>query len=68
MLDYLFQNATEFVSKVVQIYMDERVTRENLTQFLKLLNVAAPFLVMNDFRTAKALNMLQRIEFLGSLI
>jgi len=53
MLDYLFGDAVTFVASVVGVFIDESTGRENLMKFFKLLNVAAPFLLMNDFRIAK---------------
>jgi len=53
MLEYLFTDAVTFVAGVVAIFIDESTGRENLMNFFKLLNVAAPFLLMNDFRIAK---------------
>jgi hypothetical protein len=53
MLKYLFTDAVTFVAGVIGIFIDESTGRENLMNFFKLLNVAAPFLLMNDFRIAK---------------
>lgn len=53
LLKYLFTDAVTFVAAVVGIFIDESTGRENLMNFFKLLNVAAPFLLMNDFRIAK---------------
>ena len=68
MLDYLFVNASEFLSETIQIYMDERTTRDNLLTFFKLINVACPFLIMNDYRVAKQGGMLQRVQVLEKLM
>jgi hypothetical protein len=68
MIQYLFTDATSFLSRSITIYMDERSTRENLLQFMKLLNVAAPFLIMNDFRIAKQQQQLQRVMLLEKLM
>lgn len=38
--------------------MDERSTKENLLTFFKIINVVAPFLLMNDYRVAAQTNML----------
>lgn len=52
-LQYLFHDAVAFVSRVITVYMDESTGRENIINFLKLLNTAAPFLLLNDYRIAK---------------
>jgi hypothetical protein len=52
MLDYLFKDAVAFLSKIVMSYLDERSIRESILQFFKLINVVAPFMIMNDFRIA----------------
>lgn len=68
MLSYLFTDAVAFVSKCLQIYLDERSTRENITQFFQLLNTICPFLLMNDYRVAKQTMALQRSDCLEQII
>ena len=68
LLEYLFKNAVDFLSKTVTIFMDERSTRENLMKFFKLLNIAVPFMILNDYRIAKQTNALQRVDFLAGVI
>ena len=53
MMSYLFVDATAYLSKVITVFMDESTGRENLINFFKLLNTAAPFLLLNDYRIAK---------------
>ena len=48
--------------------MDETHGRENIMKFLKLINVAAPFLMLNDYRVAKQGNALRRVELLEHLL
>ena len=67
-LDYLFKDAVSFMTKVVQSYLDERSVREPVMQFFKLLSVATPFLLINDFRLAKATNSPQRVEILKQIL
>jgi hypothetical protein len=44
--------------------MDESFGRDNIIKFLKLLNIAAPFLILNDYRIAKGSNALRRVDLL----
>jgi hypothetical protein len=53
MLAYIFGDVIAFMLKIITILMDESHGRENIMKFLKLINVAAPFLMMNDYRVAK---------------
>lgn len=68
LLDYMFKDATSFMTRVVQSYLDERSIREPVMQFFKLLSVATPFLLINDFRLAKATNSPQRMEILKVIL
>lgn len=64
MLSYIFKDASNFLQRVITVYMDESFGRDNIIKFLKLLNVAAPFLILNDYRIAKGSNALRRVELL----
>ena len=68
MLGYLFTDASKFISSTVTIYMDERSTRENIIAFFKLLNIAAPFLLMNDYRVAKQGGSLSKVQVLERVL
>lgn len=68
MLCYVFSNVIGFMLKIITILMDETHGRENIMKFLKMINVAAPFLMMNDYRVAKQSNALRRVELLEHLL
>ena len=53
LLSYLFKDTTKFLSSLLTIYMDYMTTRESLLKFFKLLNIACPFMLLNDYRVAK---------------
>jgi hypothetical protein len=50
---YLFADASLFLHRAITIFMDESHGKENLMRYFKLLNVATPFLILNDFRVSK---------------
>lgn len=52
------------MSKIIQSYLDERSVRDGVLEFLRLLSIVCPFLLMNDFRIAKQTNSVQRAEIL----
>lgn len=68
MLKYIFGDVIGFMLKLITILMDESHGRENIMKFLKLINVAAPFLMMNDYRVAKQQYALRRVELLEHLL
>jgi hypothetical protein len=68
MLTYIFSDVIAFLLKLITILMDESHGRENVMKFLKLINVAAPFLMLNDYRIAKQGNALRRVELLEHLL
>ena len=68
MLSYIFSDVIGFILKFITIIMDETHGRENIMKFLKLINVAAPFLMLNDYRVAKQGNALRRVELLEHLL
>lgn len=68
MLKYIFGDVIGFMLKIITILMDETHGRENIIKFLKLINVAAPFLMMNDYRVAKQGNALRRVVLLENLL
>jgi hypothetical protein len=68
MLRYLFADVIAFIGKLLTILMDESHGRETIIKFLSLLNVAAPFLLLNDYRVAKQGNALRRVEMLEHLL
>jgi hypothetical protein len=68
MLKYIFGDVIGFMLKIITILMDESHGRENIMKFLKLINVAAPFLMMNDYRVAKQQQALRRVDLLEHLL
>lgn len=68
MLTYIFSDVIAFMLKIITILMDESHGRENIIKFLKLLNVAAPFLMLNDYRASKQGLSLRRVELLEYLL
>ena len=68
MLAYLFKDARAFVSRIIAIFMDETFGRDHIVTFFKLLNVAAPMLLMNDYRVSKQANALGRVQLLEGLV
>lgn len=68
MLSYIFSDIIVFLLKLITILMDETHGRENIMKFLKMINVTAPFLMLNDYRVAKNGNALRRVELLEHLL
>ena len=53
MLKYLFTDAIKFVSRLLTVFMDETYGRDHHTQVFRLINIACPMLLMNDYRISK---------------
>mmetsp|Transcript_12420 Transcript_12420/g.20867 ORF Transcript_12420/g.20867 Transcript_12420/m.20867 type:complete len:138 (-) Transcript_12420:72-485(-) len=68
LLSYVFTDASKYVASTITYYMDEVQGRDNIIKFLKLLNEAAPFLIINDYRIAKQVNALRKAEILSTLL
>ena len=68
MLAYMFKDARKFISRIIAIFMDETFGRDHLVTFFKLINVAAPMLLMNDYRVSKQANALARVTLLEGLL
>lgn len=68
MLVYIFSDAIGFLLRLITILMDESHGRENMIKFLQMINVAAPFLMLNDYRVAKQGNALRRVELMEHLL
>lgn len=67
-LCYLFSNSQDFLSKAITVFMDESFGRDNMMKFFKMINTATPFLIMNDYRVAKANSSLMRVEILTRVL
>lgn len=65
---HIFKDAQAFISKLLQIMLDEPSTREALSKFIIRFNLTLPFLVMNEYRIAQVTNSLMRAELLKKIL
>lgn len=68
MIRYLFKDVSAFLHRVITIFMDEAHGRDNVMKFFKLLNVACPMLMLNDYRISKQSAALRRVELIEKLV
>ena len=68
LVDWLFEDAQDFLKQIVTVMMDEPSTRESLGRVARKLNKSLPFLILNDYRIAHASNSLMRVEVVKGLI
>jgi hypothetical protein len=68
MVRYLFKDVSAFLHKLITIFMDESHGRDNVLKFFKLLNVACPMLLLNDYRVSKQSAALRRVELIEKLV
>ena len=61
MIRYLFKDVSAFLHKVITIFMDEPHGRDNVMKFFRLLNLACPMLMLNDYRISKQSAALGRV-------
>jgi hypothetical protein len=48
--------------------MDESYGRDNIVKIFKLINDAAPFLLLNEYRIAKQSNALRKVDVMAKLL
>ena len=68
MIRYLFKDVSAFLHKIITVFMDESHGRDNVIKFFKLLNVACPMLLLNDYRISKQSAALRRVELIEKLV
>ena len=68
LVDWLFDDAQDFLKHIITVMMDEPSTRKSLNRVVKKLNKSLPFLLLNDYRIAHASNSLMRVEVVKGLI